>query len=185
MTNHEDSMNTFNDKAIQKFDTELTSGNVKAAMAAATAKSRDLWQVPIDHIQVVEGFNPRIHDAAYDAHIEDIAQSILDNGFYQDKPLAGYVATVEGEQIIYVTEGSSRLAAARRAISMGASLETLPVAVKDRSTSMEDLTIALVKGNNGKRLNIRPRKLWVPPALEGRGRDVVKAANNAANSPST
>jgi ParB family chromosome partitioning protein len=143
-------MSNFNDKAIQKFDTELTSGNVKAAMAAATAKSRDLWQVPIEHIHVVDGFNPRIHDAAYDAHIEDIAQSIYDNGFYQDKPLAGYVATVGDTQVIYVTEGSSRLAAARRAVAMGASITTLPVAVKDRSTSMEDLTIALVKGNNGK-----------------------------------
>lgn len=175
-------MNTFNDKAIQKFDTELTSGNVKAAMAAATAKSRDLWQVPIDHIQVVEGFNPRIHDAAYDAHIEDIAQSILDNGFYQDKPLAGYVATVEGEQIIYVTEGSSRLAAARRAISMGASLETLPVAVKDRSTTMEDLTIALVKGNNGKPFTPFEMSI-IAKRLVSFGRDAAQVAKIMSVTP--
>lgn len=143
-------MSAFNDKAIQKFDTELTSGNVKAAMSAATAKSRDLWQVPIREIKVLPGFNPRIHDAAYEAHVEETAQSILEHGFYQDKPLAGYVANESGEQVIYVTEGSTRLAAAHRAIELGASLETLPVAVKDRSTTMEDLTVALVKGNNGK-----------------------------------
>ena len=80
-------MRKFNDTAIQKFDTELTSGNVKAAMATATAKSRDLWQVPISQIKIVDGFNPRIHNAAYDVHIEDIAESIFEHGFYQDKPL--------------------------------------------------------------------------------------------------
>lgn len=36
------------------------------------------------------------------------------------------------------------------------------------------------RGDHGKRLNLRPRKLWVPPRLEGAGRDILKVANNAA-----
>lgn len=134
---------------ILEFDAELVPANLKSAMAGAGAKSRDLWQVPIGKLVVLPGFNPRVKDDAYQARVRTIADSMRENGFYQDKPLA-VVVTDDG---ICVVEGGTRLDAAKLAVSEGAPLETIPCVVKDRSSSMEDLTVALVMGNNGERFS--------------------------------
>lgn len=42
------------------------------------------------------------------------------------------------------------------------------------------VAMASVRGDYGKRLNLQGRKLWVPPALEGAGRDVLVVDRNAA-----
>ena len=42
---------------------ELISGNVKQAMAGAS--SRDLWQVPLDKLNVIDGFNVRVDRAEH------------------------------------------------------------------------------------------------------------------------
>ena len=44
---------------------ELISGNVKQAMAGAS--SRDLWQVPLDKLNVIDGFNVRVDRAEHKA----------------------------------------------------------------------------------------------------------------------
>lgn len=129
---------------------ELIRGNVKAAMKDAGASSADLWNVPYSQLRVLPGFNKRQRNAEYEAHIEYLTNSILQNGYYQDKPIAGFVATEDGVNVIYVTEGHSRYEAAGRAIERGAALEAIPVVVKPKGTTMEDLTFALVTSNEGR-----------------------------------
>lgn len=128
------------------FDVELTQGNVKNAMKAAEAKGRDLYMVPIGNLKTFDGFNIRITETKkYQEGIQDLANSMKSEGFYPDKPLAGYI---DGNDIC-ITDGHRRLAGAVLANTQGASIEALPVVVKPAGTSREDLTVALVQSNTG------------------------------------
>jgi len=133
---------------------ELMRGNVKAAMKTAGATSADLWNVPLDNLIFLDGFNGRVDSPDYQAHVQLITQSIIDNGYYQDKPIAGFVADDGREgagQIIYVIDGHTRVLAARIAKEQfGAPLTTLPVVIKPKGTTMEDLTVAMIRSNEGR-----------------------------------
>ena len=133
-------------------DTQLVQGNTKAAMKAAGASSRDLWQVEFGQLRIIPGFNTRIKNAAYFAHVRNIADSIKAEGYYQDKPMAGFVAKENGQDVIFVTDGHCRYDAVELAISEGAEIVRIPVVVAHQGTSMEDLTVALVRANSGKPL---------------------------------
>lgn len=130
----------------------LVPGSVKAAMKEVGASSSDLWMVPYKDIRVIDGFNVRVRNAEYEAHLHSIRDSILANGFYRDKPLEGYVAKEDGTNVIYITGGHTRYEAAGLAIEAGAAIEALPIIVKPAGTSQEDLTVALVTGNSGRPL---------------------------------
>lgn len=134
------------------FDAQLHPGSIKSAMRNAGAASRDLWQVPPGEIHIVEGFNVRIKDDAYRAHVRSIADSIKAEGFYQHAPLAGYVAKENGEDVIYAYDGHCRLEAVELAISEGAEIPVLPVSVSQAGLSMDDMIVAMVRSNSGKRL---------------------------------
>lgn len=128
------------------FDAELTQGNVKNAMKAAEAKGRDLYMVPIASLKILTGFNIRVTETAkYKAGIQELADSMKSEGFYPDKPLAGYI---DGNDIC-VTDGHRRLAGAILANEQGAAIDALPVVVKPAGTTREDLTVALVQSNTG------------------------------------
>lgn len=130
----------------------LQPGNLKAAMAATGSKSRDLWFVPIGDILTIPGFNVRDRDEAYTAHIRAIADSILANGFFAHKPLAGFIEKQGDRNLIRLTDGHSRLEAALLAITEGAAIEKLPFVAHPAGTSMEDLTASLATDNSGKPL---------------------------------
>lgn len=138
---------------MEDFTRELTPGNTKAAMKAVGAASSDLWKVAPDKLRVLEGFNPRIKNEAYTARVRWIADSIKENGYYPDHPITGFVAQEDGEEVIYVTGGHRRHEAVFLAISEGATIETVPVVIKPRGTSMEDLTVDLKVGNDGEPLS--------------------------------
>lgn len=141
----------------QDFNRVLVPGSIKSAMHDAGSKSRDLWQVPVSEIKVIEGLNPRVMNDAYRLHIRALADSIHSEGFFQDCPLAGYVAKEVDEagtvhEVIYIYSGHSRLAATKIAIQEGAKIERLPVVVNTTGLSIEDIQVALVRGNTGKPL---------------------------------
>lgn len=131
----------------------ITTGNTKAAMSAVGAKSNELYMVPVSAIKVLDNFNVRVHNKAYEAHIEELKASILANGFMRDRALSGYVAKQAGENVIYVVDGHSRLEAVKRAIAEGAEITSLPVITKPAGTSAEDLLVGLVVSNSGKPLS--------------------------------
>lgn len=132
---------------------ELAAGNIKAAMKQANATKADLWKVPREFIRVIPGFNVRnSDDPDYQQHIRWIADSIKENGFYSHKPLAGYVGKDGEDDVIFLTDGHTRLAAIDIATAEGAEIASLPVIVSPRGTSLEDLTVALYTSNTGRPL---------------------------------
>jgi ParB family transcriptional regulator, chromosome partitioning protein len=139
---------------MEEFTGELSAGNVKAAMKDVGAVSADLWQVEPSRLRILDGFNVRVKNAAYAARVRAIADSITVNGFYKDKPLAGFVAREDDDNVIYVTGGHRRHEAVLLAISEGVEVPSVPVIVSPKGTSMEDLTVALVVGNDGEPVSL-------------------------------
>ncbi len=161
------------DEPTADIELNLVPGGVKAAMR--DAKSRDLWQVPVSEIKVMAGFNVRVKNADLEAHIRELANSIKEEGFHQDKPLAGYIAKEDGESVIYVYDGHCRLEAAKLAIAEGAEIDRLPVVTAPAGTSAEDLTLALFSSNSGR--NLQPYELGILcKRLVGYGWDIDKIA---------
>lgn len=138
---------------MQDFEKTLVAGkSIKRLMNEIGAKSRDLWQVEIQNLRIIEGFNVRVRTKALKAHIESLADSMKSEGYYQDHAMAGFVA-MEGEgQVIYVTDGHCRLEAIHLANSRGAEIKKVPVVVNP-DANLEDLTVALARGNSGKNLD--------------------------------
>lgn len=157
------------------FHVELIQGGAKAAMRQAGVKTRDLLMVPIDQIKIVAGLNVRIHDEDYEAHIEEIKESIIENGFYQHFPLPGYVGTEGDQTFIYLVGGFTRFEAAKRAIAAGTPIEALPMVLKPPGTSMLDLTIAIDQDNTGAPLRPYERAVLVKRAI-GYGADEATIA---------
>lgn len=122
-------------------------------MLAVNASSNDLWKVNIDDLHVMPDFNVRSQNEELRAHIRELADSMKTEGYYQDKPLAGFVMQSGEESKIIVTDGHNRLAAAKLAVSEGAKIGRLPVVIAPKGTTMEDLTVALVRSNSGKKLD--------------------------------
>lgn len=140
-----------------KFAHELTSAPVDPTMKAAEATTTKLYRVPVDKIKPIPGFNVRVESPDYIAHRDMIRASIAANGYDQTKPLAGYVAKEEGENVIYVTDGHTRLAAVQEFNADPDTAEkdeiaALPVMVHPKEVSLTDLTVALHTANSGRPL---------------------------------
>lgn len=141
------------------FESSFTPSNLKAVMRAAGATSRDLWQVPVAAIRVKPGFNVRVRDDEYLATVRRYADSMKAHGYYQDKPMTGIAAIENGESVVFVTDGHTRFDSLTLAISEGAQIDTVPFVPEAKGTSDEDITIALVRRNEGRPL--RPHELAV------------------------
>src|SRR5882672_11368327 len=102
-----------------------------------------MLMVPIDNIHIMSGFNVRIHDDDYELHVEEIKESILQHGFYQNEPLSGFASREGDITFIQLVGGFTRFEAAKRARVEGAPLDALPVVLKPTGTSLIDLTVAL------------------------------------------
>ena len=166
---------------MEDFDSNLTAGNVKAAMKDAGAVSADLWQVAPDRLRVLEGFNARVKNEAYTGRVRWIADSIKANGYYKDKPLSGFVAREDGVDVIYVTGGHRRHEAVHLAISEGVEVPHVPVVIKPKGTGMEDLTVDLIVGNEGEPLTTYEQAV-VCKRLAGFGWDSKEIARRAGYS---
>ena len=140
-----------------KFAHELTSAPVDPTMKAAEATTAKLYRVPVDKIKPIPGFNVRVESPDYIAHRDTIRASIAANGYDPTKPLAGYVAKEGDENVIYVTDGHTRLAAVQDFNADPDTAEkdeiaTLPVMVHPKEVSLTDLTVALHTANSGRPL---------------------------------
>jgi ParB family chromosome partitioning protein len=163
-------------EGFTNFDSTLTpGGGTKAVMSGLNAKSRDLYQVKPADIYVMPGLNPRVQNKAYYDGVEVLAEDIKEHGYYQDKPLAGYIAKIDGKDTIVLNDGHRRLAATLKAIESGAAIETVPIVIKDKSNSMLDLTVGLLKSNEGQPFTVY-EKAVIAKRLKGYGWDNTKIA---------
>lgn len=148
--------------AATGFQLELTPGPENVAMKSAQATSAKMWSVPIDQIELIDRFNVRTTDRPeYIRHIEQLADSIVKDGYYQDKPLSGYVHKMDdGTTCIKLIDGHCRLAAVKLAISRGLDgLTHLPMVMKPPGTSVEDLTVVLDRSNSALPLTVYEKAL--------------------------
>lgn len=133
----------------QTFD--FTPTSVRAVIAAAEAGRAEMWNIPVKKLKVIPGFNLREDTPANRQHIETLARSMLANGYFKDKPLAGYAGKDDkNKDVIFVVDGHCRLEAVAKANEQGAKITSVPVILKPGGTSAEDLTVAMAAGNNGK-----------------------------------
>lgn len=135
-------------QTLVAFEDKLVPGAVKAAMKDSNAKSSDLWRVPLSELKVREGYNPRLETEDYQQGLEVLAGSMVENGFFDSKPIAVSVASEGGKNVLYVEDGHRRRAAALIAVSKGAPIETVPVVAMPRSTSEVDRLVHMVHSNN-------------------------------------
>ena len=144
-------------EAIQKtieFKQELTAANPKSLMASTVlTKDTNAFMCPVGDLVLIPDFNPRIKDAGYFAHIRWLSDQIKEHGFLRSKPLEGYGGMLGKTPVIFVTDGHCRLEATKLAISEGCPIEELPLNLRDKSASMEDLVVGLVISNEGKKLS--------------------------------
>lgn len=138
-----------------KFKHELTAAPVDPTMKAAEATTAKLYRVPVNKIKPIPGFNVRVRSPEYLAHVETLRNSIIANGYDSTKPLAGYVAKEGDENVIYVTDGHSRLEAVEAVNAdsdLDVSIGSLPVLVQPKEVSLTDLTVQLHTANSGRPL---------------------------------
>ena len=127
----------------------ITTGNTKAAAAAAGATSSDLWMVPYDqlHYDPRDNIRPVDHD-----WVTHLAALMLANGYDKSQPVHCYIRKVDGKDLIHVYKGQHRYLAAGNAIKAGKDLGKIPVVVRDAKTvNRADMVIDGYLSNESKR----------------------------------
>lgn len=110
-------------------------------------------RVPLDKLAVLPGFNTRVKDAEYNERVANITGSIVEHGYYEDKPLA--VTMLPNDETVYVFDGEHRFDASKAAVLEGADFgEGIPVAWAKDGATVRDLTLHLLHGNNSERLSM-------------------------------
>jgi len=132
---------------MEDFTEEFTQGKIKEAMKSAQAGSGDLWMVPPVYIHIKPDFNIRTRNQAYEDKVLWLMDQIETNGFDRTKPIPGFVALEDGENKIYAIGGHRRMEAVERLLQKGVEIDAIPMVMKPRGTSMEDLTVDLVADN--------------------------------------
>lgn len=138
-----------------KFAHALTAGPVDPTMKAAEASTAKLYHVPVAKIKTIPGFNVRVPSPDYIEHRDNLAALITANGFDGTKPLAGYVAKEDDGNVIYITDGHTRLDAVavfNETAKKSDKITSLPVLVHPKEVSLTDLTVALHTANSGRPL---------------------------------
>lgn len=136
---------------LQWVGSKSIKGTAAEIVGAKNAPSRDLWQLPPEKLQVEPRLNFRIDTPAYLEHVREIADSIKANGFYQEEPLAGFMALMpDGSNICIIYKGITRLRAALLAQQEGYNLRAVPVSINQMGLNMEKILISMYQGNRHK-----------------------------------
>lgn len=127
----------------------IQTGNMKAAAAAAGAKSADLWMVPYEQLHYDPRDNIRSVDPEWVAHLTEL---MIANGYDKSQPLHCYIRKVDGKDLIYVYKGQHRYLAAGNAIKAKKDLGQIPCVVRDAKTvSRAEMVIDGYLSNESKR----------------------------------
>lgn len=123
----------------------------KALRQMVHTRHTNAVMVFVEDLRVKPDFNPRIQDEEYHKHIRSLADSMKREGFKPEHPVTGIIQVTKGKPKVDITDGACRYAAVLLAISEGArDIQEIPVILKDKSTTIEDLTWSLAEANGGK-----------------------------------
>lgn len=138
-----------------KFAPELHGTKALEALKAAGATRGELHHVPIENIRVMDGFNARVRETDdYQAHKAHLGAMILANGYDNSKPLSGFAVEQDGDKIIYLKDGHTRLEAVNDIVNPALGdepMKTLPVVVSGQPDLVE-LNVNLIQSNSGREL---------------------------------
>lgn len=137
-----------------KVNIDITPGAVEPGMKSAGATSAKMFMVPVENVREIDGFNVRVNSPDYQAHVANLAEMIRVNGFDRTKPISGYVGKDGDANVIYVTDGHTRLAAVKmlNANDSDVTIDKVPVVVHAADISMDSLTERLHTANSGRPL---------------------------------
>lgn len=129
----------------------LVAGSVKKGMKEQNgAKPRDFYNIPIENIRLIDGYNVRIPGPALDAHIRNLADMMKEVGYDPSKPMEGYVSqSDDGELLVNCTDGHCRYAAILLANSEGAEITHATMIACKQDSAIDDLTASLISSNSG------------------------------------
>lgn len=145
---------TTNSLPAADFQLDLAPGAIKQ-FKTQHRRSDAMSFVSPEELEVIPGFNVRVRDASYAAHVRALADSMKADGFKVDKPITVYVAAgPDGTDRCFITDGHSRFEALKLANAEGAGIEQVPVVILSKAVSMEDLTVDLVRSNSGRPLSM-------------------------------
>lgn len=166
----------------------IAAGSTEKAVKDAGATTGKLYRVPIAKIKLIPGFNVRVDSEDYTAHRDQIAASIRENGYDETKPLAGYVGKDGDKNVIFLTDGHTRLDAvalvnADPDTKTEDEIDSLPVIVRRDAPSMTDLTVALHTSNTGRPLTPFELGVVVKRLLAEDGADKGDIARRLAVTP--
>lgn len=135
-------------------DLNFAAGDEGAESSGADAEPTAIVVVPLASVRVRPGYNVRLPGVKREARVVGILQSILANGYLQDKPLTCVRGQESGEDVYFVVAGHTRLEAVRRANEQGANITHLPVICKSAGAGKVALTMDLVLSNNTEPLSM-------------------------------
>ena len=144
----------------RNFELNVIPGGIKKIKASHRRNDAMSW-VAVDEVHIIDGLNPRVHNAAYKARVRAIADSIIANGFKPTRPLIVFVQSFDTVDRICVQDGHTRLAAVHLALSEGCTIDLLPVMFMPNGTSAEDIMADMVLSNEGEPLSTYERAIVV------------------------
>lgn len=156
-------------------DLNVVPAAFKKGTKSLGATARDHVAMPLDQIRFRENYNVRVFNAKYEARIEHIAESMLANGYQQDKPITGLVVEEDGQAVAYVVAGHTRVLAARLANERGANIEFIPMISVPKGTNDIDLLFDLQISNDTAQLSLYEQGV-VNYRIINRGLDVATIA---------
>ncbi|ABM59378.1 ParB/RepB/Spo0J family partition protein [Verminephrobacter eiseniae] len=127
---------------------DLLPGNVKKAVGGAS--SGDLWMLQRSLIRRHPKLQPRDNTTEhYKERVRHLADLMHANGYDRSFPLKVFAAREDGQDVLYLVQGHTRLDAFDLAVSEGKDMEVIPCVTTDRGTTMEDLLVSTITGNEG------------------------------------
>lgn len=166
----------------------IAPGAIDKAAKEAGATTAKLYLVPLGKIELIPDFNVRVDSEDYLAHRDMLVESIRANGYDETKPLAGYVGKKDDKDVIFVTDGHTRLDAVKTFnsdpdLSTEDEITMLPVLVRRDKPSMADLTVSLHTSNSGRPLTPYELGIVVKRLLTEEGADKDDIARRLAVTP--
>lgn len=128
---------------------EHEAGGIKK-IKTENRRSDSTYLVDPRKLRIDPQYNVRVRTPSYLAHIRQIADSMIADGYDPGQPVTVVVVKQDGEDVMLIRAGNSRLEAALIAIEEGAGFDAIPVIIRPKSDNQIDQTVDLVKSNSGR-----------------------------------
>lgn len=138
-----------------EFAIEITPTSASEVLKKVEAtKASNVYLVDPTKLEIMQDFNVRVRSTdEWEEQVKGLMDSIRANGYDPAKPIAVVADRDEDGEHLWVIDGHTRLEAVYRLIANeNLDLDAVPVVVKPKTTTMDDMLVQLVTSNTGKPL---------------------------------